>query len=96
MKMVMMIVDSGHAEDIKEMLESCDVPGFTEVPDVLGKGSTGQKGGNRAFPGSSSLLMVALDQHCVDMLTERLKSLRDSHIAADGLKAFAFDLEELI
>ena len=35
MKMVMMIVDSGNKDEIKEMFQDCDVPGYTEIPDVL-------------------------------------------------------------
>lgn len=96
MKMVMMIVDSGNKDEIKEMFEECDVPGYTEIPDVLGKGETGQKGGSRAFPGSSTLFMVALEQDCVDMLTEKLKQHHESIGKSEGFKAFAFDLEELV
>ena len=96
MKMVMMIVDAGNAEEIKAMLEECDVPGYTEVPDVLGKGTTGQKGGNRAFPGSSTLLMVALEQDCVDLLTEKLKQHHETTGSVEGFKAFAFNVEELV
>ena len=43
MKMVLMIVDADHAGDIKEMMRDCDVPGYSELPEVLGKGSTGKK-----------------------------------------------------
>ncbi len=96
MKMVMMIVDSGNTDEIRAMLEDCDVPGYTEVPDVLGKGTTGQKGGSRAFPGSSTLFMVALEQDCVDMLTEKLKQHHETIGKVEGFKAFAFDVEELI
>jgi nitrogen regulatory protein PII len=96
MKMVMMIVDSGNTKDIKGMLQECDVPGYTEVPDVLGKGTTGQKGGSRAFPGSSTLFMVALEQDCVDMLTEKLRKHHESIGKSEGFKAFAFDVEELV
>ena len=96
MKMVIMIVDSGNKDEIKDMLQECDVPGYTEIPDVLGNGTTGQKGGSRAFPGSSTLFMVALEQECVDMLTEKLTQHHASIGKSEGFKAFAFDLEELV
>jgi hypothetical protein len=38
MKLAMMIVDSDHADDIERMCEECDVPGYTKIVDVLGKG----------------------------------------------------------
>lgn len=95
MKMVLMIVDASQAEDVKEMLRNCDVPGYSEIPNVLGMGTTGQKLGSRAFPGSSTLFMVALEQHCVDMLTDKLEALRDKTGSTEGLKAFSFDIQEL-
>jgi nitrogen regulatory protein PII len=95
MKMVLMIVDAGQAEDVKDMLRNCDVPGYSEIPNVLGMGTTGKKLGSRAFPGSSTLFMVAIEQHCVDMLTEKLAALREENGSSEGLKAFSFDIQEL-
>lgn len=95
MKMVLMIVDAGHSDDIKAMLEDCDVPGYSEIPNVLGMGTTGKKLGSRAFPGSSTLFMLGLDEHCVEMLTEKLQKLRQSTGETEGLKAFSFEIEEM-
>ena len=96
MKMVLMIVDAGHADDIKRILQDCDVPGYSELPEVLGKGSTGKKLGSRAFPGSSTLFMVALEEHCVDQLNEKLAELRETRGSSEGLRAFSFNVEEMI
>jgi nitrogen regulatory protein PII len=95
MKMALMIVDAAQADDVKEMLRTCDVPGYSEIPNVLGMGTTGHKLGSRAFPGSSTLFMVALEQHCVDMLAEKLAALRETSGSTEGLKAFSFDIQEL-
>ena len=96
MKMVLMIVDAGHAENIKHLLQDCDVPGYSELPNVLGMGTTGKKLGSRAFPGSSTLFMVALEEHCVELLSEKLRQLRETNGSSEGLKAFSFDAEELL
>lgn len=96
MKMVLMIVDAGHADDIKQMMQDCEVPGYSELPEVLGKGSTGKKLGSRAFPGSSTLFMVALDQDCVDQLKQKLAKLHETIGSSEGLRAFSFDVEEMI
>jgi len=96
MKMVLMIVDAGHADDIKRLLQECDVPGYSELPEVIGKGSTGKKLGSRAFPGSSTLFMVALEELCVAQLKGELEKLRALRGSAEGLKAFSFDVEEMI
>lgn len=96
MKMVFMIVDAGHADDIKQMMQDCEVPGYSELPEVLGKGSTGKKLGSRAFPGSSSLFMVALDEDCVDQLRAKLAKLHKTIGSTEGLRAFSFDVEDMI
>jgi hypothetical protein len=96
MKMALMIVDAGHANDIQHMLRDCDVPGYSEIPNVLGTGTTGKKLGSRAYPGSSTLFMVALEDHCMAQLTAKLQQLRETHGSSEGLKAFSFDIEELI
>lgn len=96
MKMVLMIVDAGHSDEIKQMMQDCEVPGYSELPEVLGKGSTGKKLGSRAFPGSSTLFMVALDQGCVDQLKQKLAKLHEKIGSSEGLRAFSFDVEEMI
>ena len=96
MKMVMMIVDSDHAKDIELMFEDCEVPGYSKIPDILGKGTTGMKQGSRAFPGSSTLYFAALEEHCIDPLQQKLNALRDARGPEEGLKAFVLDTEELL
>lgn len=96
MKMVMLIVDADHADDIRQMLEECDVPGYTEIPNAHGKGTTGKKFGNRAFPGSSTLYWAAMDNHCIEPLRNRLDGIRRAHGSAEGLKAFILETQEII
>lgn len=95
MKMVMMIVDAEHAVDIERLFDECDVPGYTKISDIHGKGSTGKKSGNRAFPGASNLYFTALEEHCVQPLHDRLEALRDAR-PEEGLKAFIMETQELI
>ena len=96
MKMVMLIVDSDHAEEIEQMCEECDVPGYSKIPDVLGMGTTGKKQGSRAFPGSSTLYFAALRDDCLEPLKQKLTALRDARGTEEGLKAFVMNTEELI
>lgn len=96
MKIVLMIVDADHSGDIERLLDDCEAPGYTEIPNVHGKGETGKKSGTRAFPGSSSLYVAALDDHCVEPLRERLEMLRSARGPEEGLKAFVMDTQELV
>jgi hypothetical protein len=96
MKLAMIIIDSRYAEGIAQMLEECGAPGFSEIPNVLGKGATGKKFGSRAFPGSSTMYMAALEEHCMEPLQGKLKTLRDTHGPEGGLKAYTMNTEELL
>ena len=71
MKMIMMFVDADHAADVERLFEECDVTGYSEIANVSGKGTTGKKLGNRAFPGSSTLYVAALDDECEGPLRAR-------------------------
>ena len=96
MKLVMLIADTAYATEVEQLLEECGVPGFTEIHNVLGKGATGKKFGSRAFPGSSTMYLAALDEHCMAPLQEKLKVLRDTHGPEGGLKAYTMNTEELL
>ncbi len=93
---MIIFVDADHAPDIERLLEDCDVPGYSEIPTVLGKGATGRKLGTRAFPGSSTVYLVAINDDCRQPLTERLHELRARGGPAEGLKVFALDTEEVL
>jgi len=94
--LMIIFVDAQHAADIERLLEDCEVPGYSEIPTVLGKGATGRKLGTRAFPGSSTVYLVAIDDTCREPLAERLRALRSERGPSEGLKVFALDTEEVL
>ena len=94
--MMLVFVDADHARDVERLFEDCAVPGYTEIPNVLGKGATGRKLGNRAFPGSSTLFVVAVDESCRTGLEVRLRALRETRGPDEGLKVFLLNAEELL
>jgi hypothetical protein len=96
MKLLMIVVDSNHQADVEKILEHHNVPGYTELPNVLGKGQTGRKFGNRAFPGSSTLYFTALDGDICKTLCADLKDLNDRAGKEEGLFAFALEAETVI
>jgi len=96
MKLLMIVVDSNHKDDVERILEDHQVPGFTELPNVLGKGQTGRKFGNRAFPGSSTLYFTAVDENICKTLCADLKDLNDRAGKEEGLFAFALEAETVI
>jgi len=96
MKLLLILVDTDHALDVERILEASQVPGYTEVPNALGKGRTGRKLGNRAFPGSSTMYFVGLPDGECHGLCDELRRLKASTGPAEGLKAYVFDTTEVL
>lgn len=92
----MILVDSNHQEDVEEILNRHDISGYTEVPDVLGKGNSGRKFGNRAFPGSNNLYFTAVDHGICKTLCADLKALDERAGPEEGLSAFILDAELVV
>jgi hypothetical protein len=96
MKLLLIFVDADHAADVERLLDASDVPGYTEVPNALGKGRTGRKLGTRAFPGSSTLYFVGLPDGECHGLCDELRRLRDAKGPEEGLRAYAIDTMEVL
>ena len=94
--MLMIFVDADHAADVEELLDAHQVPGYSEIPAVRGKGQSGRKLGSRAFPGSSTLYLVGVDDACRDPLIKDLERLQRTGGRHEGLKVYATHAEELI
>lgn len=96
MKLLLIFVDADHAEDVERLLDEHGTPGYSAFPNVLGKGVTGRKFGNRAFPGSSTLYFVALPEGDCAGLCGALEDLRTRKGPEEGLKAYTLDAMEVL
>ena len=96
MRLLMIVVDSNHKRDVEKIMEEHDVPGFTEIPNVLGKGQTGRKFGSRAFPGSSALYFTAVHGDICKTLCRDLEELNERAGKEEGLFVFALEAETVI
>ena len=96
MKLLLILVDSNHKEDVERILDDHDVGGYSELPSVFGKGETGRKEGTRAFPGSSTLYFTAIGDNTCETLCKALGVLRDSAGREEGLKAFMLETMEVL
>ncbi len=96
MTALLIFVDADRAGDVERLLEARGLPGYTEIPNVLGKGRTGRKLGTRAFPGSTTLYFTVATRADGEGLVRSLRELRDSRGPAEGLKVYAFNSEELL
>ena len=96
MKLLMIMVDSNHQKDVERILDAHPVPGYTELPNVLGKGQSGRKQGSRAFPGSNTLYFTAVDGNICQTLCAELKALDEKCGPEEGLTAFILDAESVV
>ena len=96
MKLLLVFVDADHAPDVERILESSDVSGYSELPNVLGKGKTGRKLGTRAFPGSSVLYFAVLPEGDCAGLCDRLHALQTEKGPEEGLKAYVLETTEVL
>lgn len=94
--MLIIFVDSDHGADVERLLDECAVPGYTQFATVRAKGETGRKFGSRAFPGSSTVYLVAVDEACSERLATRLNELRQAGGRAEGLKVYGLSAEEIL
>jgi len=72
MRMLMLIVESRHMEKVEAALAEQKVDGYTEVPNVHGRGRTGMRLGSRAFPETSSLLFTVVNDDRVEPILAAL------------------------
>ena len=84
MKLLMIMVDSNHKKDVERILNAHDVPGYTELPNVLGTGKSGKKFGSRAFPGSNNLYFTAVGGNicqtlCAESAPAKQTATRGTH-----------------
>lgn len=96
MKMVMIAYNEAINTDVMEILENCGVKNYTKIMAAYGKGtSSGTHLGNDIWPGRNNILYVACDDKNARELLDCVKALREK-LAKEGIKAFAWDLEEIV
>ena len=61
MHMFMVVFRESLKARVHELLHRCDVKAFTEVNETVGYGQTGPAEGLAFYPGTNSVILVALD-----------------------------------
>jgi len=68
MKMLMIILDENHKEELEVFLDGAGIVGYTEVAPVRGSGRTGPRLGSGAFPKTSALVFTFLADDALETL----------------------------
>ena len=94
MKILMLIIDEEHKEELEVLLRKTGVAGYTELPRAVGFGSTGQRMGSGAYPRTSAVIFSILDAARLDSLTREVKQYcRD---CGERLKMVSWEVEEVL
>ena len=97
MKSVLITFDQAHYDHIVDILERNNCRGFTAWPQVSGRGSRDGEPhyGSHAWPSLASAIITMVEDHRVDTLLDKLRSLDDERPKL-GLRAFVWDIERSI
>jgi len=94
MKLLMIIADAGLDSEIRAILHAEGLTGYSEIPDVLGAGVTGEKRGSRAFPGSNNMYFTVASPTQVDRIVDTLRSVSTQHEPPDTVRAFTINADQ--
>jgi hypothetical protein len=73
LKMLVIIYSGPEPERVTAVLDAHPVGGYTEFGEVRGVGSTGRRGGSRAWPGRNLLFMSVMDENCARTVVAALR-----------------------
>ena len=94
MKLLMIIVDGDKKEEVEVLLGRAGVSGYTELPNAVGKGTTGLKLGSRAFPKTSAVILTIVDDEALAELTKQVKAFCAD--CGERLKIVVWGVQEVV
>ncbi len=93
MKLLMIIADEEHKEELEVFLHRSGVQGYSEIPHVTGLGLTGPRLGSGAFPKTSAMILSII---APEVLADLRESLADFCNKCGGrVRMIAWDVEEV-
>ncbi|MFN3413548.1 MAG: PG0541 family transporter-associated protein, partial [Thermoanaerobaculum sp.] len=87
------IVDESKKEELEVLLNRVGVEGYTEIPRVVGVGTTGPRLGSRAFPKTSALIFTVLSESTLETLLSTLREF--CRECGEKLKLVSWDVSEV-
>ena len=76
MDMLMIVFRASLLVRVHEILRSCDVPAFTEIPETVGTGQSGPAEGISFYPGTNRVIMVDFEPAQRDKVATAIKERR--------------------
>jgi hypothetical protein len=92
-KLLLVIVEESHKEELETILQKVGAAGYTEIPHALGVGMTGPRMGSRAFPKTSAVIFSALEEGVLERLREEVHAYCKD--CGERIKMIAWNAEEI-
>lgn len=74
-ELYLILFPSGLQEQIEGILDEIGVPGYSEGPDLMGRGSRGRHFDNQVWPGATGEIFTAIETGQAEALMQRLRAL---------------------
>jgi len=96
MKLAIIIYGAPIDPDVTEAVEAIGLHSYTKLPEVLGRGQrSGPHLDTHVWPGTNSVIMVALADERVPDLIDALRPLKE-RLLHEGLKLYLLPTEEVL
>ena len=96
MKLLTVFCSGSKVEEIRRLVDSHEVHGYTEIPEVLGSGERGRRLGTRAHPGTSAVILTAVESGKAEELISALEALARSCSPEEGIRVLVLPVERMI
>lgn len=94
MKMLFIVTDSEYEPHCLNIMREKGIAGFTVIPNVFGVGKSGAKMGDRYHPGSSVLIISAIENDRVEEVLSCLQNCIISRKLCESTHAWVVPVEE--
>jgi len=93
MKAILIIYNQAHTEKVEYMLDRLEIRGYTQWPEVYGRGTVDGDPhmGTHTWPESNSATLTIVENEMVEPVLESVKKL-DAVNEEIGIRAFAWDI----
>ncbi len=81
MKLIVIIFDQVVLDEVESILEQHDVKGFSQIPTVLGEGTTGKRLASRLHPGANSMIFSVVEDEQIDSIKSDLLQTCNANMA---------------
>jgi nitrogen regulatory protein PII len=97
MKAVMIIYNQAHSSNVLEVLDKCNVRGFTKWEVVQGRGSVAGEPhySTHAWPSKNMVTLAVVEPEILESLLKELRELNKS-AEKQGLRAFVWEADSVI